>query len=60
MKQYIEETKLALKWFTKNNIKAYIDTDKTSIYIKVNNVDVLVSGSEVSYRADLYLSTKNN
>ena len=51
----IKEVELALKWFEMNDISAYIDTDKTSIYIKVNNdTHVLVSGSEVSYRADLY------
>ena len=55
MQQYIEETKDALKWFDMNDISAYIDTDKTSIYVEVNNdTHVLVSGSEVSYRADLY------
>lgn len=54
MKQYIEETKLALKWFEANDIQAYIDTDKTSIYIQVNKEDLLISGSEVSYRASLY------
>tara|TARA_R100000458_G_C8245253_1_gene223367 strand:- start:1097 stop:1282 length:186 start_codon:yes stop_codon:yes gene_type:complete len=55
MEQYIEETKDALKWFEMNDISAYIDTDKTSIYVEVNNdTHILVSGSEVSYRADLY------
>ena len=54
MEEYTEETKMALAWFKKNNISAYIDTDKTSIYIKVNDIDILISGSEISYRADLY------
>jgi hypothetical protein len=55
MEEYIEETKDALKWFEINDISAYIDTDKTSIYVEVNNdTHILVSGSEVSYRADLY------
>ena len=54
MEQYIEETKLALKWLEANDIQAYIDTDKTSIYIQVNEEDLLISGSEVSYRASLY------
>ncbi len=55
MKQFIEETKDALKWYEMNDISAYIDTDKTSIYVEVNNdTHILVSGSEVSYRADLY------
>ena len=55
MEQFIEETKDALKWYEMNDISAYIDTDKTSIYVEVNNdTHILVSGSEVSYRADLY------
>jgi len=53
MEEYTEETKMAFAWFKKNNISAFIDTDKTSIYIEVNNKDILISGSEVSYRADL-------
>ena len=55
MEQFIKETKDALKWYELNDISAYIDTDKTSIYVEVNNdTHILVSGSEVSYRADLY------
>lgn len=55
MTEYIEQTKDALKWYEANNIVAYPDTDKTSVFIVVNNdTHVLVSGSEVSYRADLY------
>jgi hypothetical protein len=61
MEQYIEETKLALKWFEMNDISAYIDTDKTSIYVEVNNdTHILVSGSEISYRADLYKENYEN
>ena len=55
MEQFIKETKDALRWYEFNDISAYIDTDKTSIYVVVNNdTHILVSGSEVSYRADLY------
>ena len=55
MEQFIKETKDALRWYELNDISAYIDTDKTSIYVEVNNdTHILVSGSEVSYRADLY------
>lgn len=55
MKRFIEETQDALRWYEMNDIVAYADTDKTSVFIVVNNdTHVLVSGSEVSYRADLY------
>ena len=55
MKQFIEETQDALKWFEMNDIKAWADSDQTSVYVEVNHdTHVLVSGSEVSYRADLY------
>ena len=55
MEQFIKETKDALRSYELNDISAYIDTDKTSIYVEVNNdTHILVSGSEVSYRADLY------
>ena len=53
--QNIEETKDAIKWFEMNDIVAWADTDQTSVYVEVNNnISVLLSGSEVSYRADLY------
>ena len=55
MKQFIEETQDALKWFEMNDIIAWADSDQTSVYVEVNHdTHVLVSGSEVSYRADLY------
>jgi hypothetical protein len=58
MEQFIEETKDALKWFKANDIVAWADSDKTSVYVEVNNdTHVLINGSEISYRADLY---KNN
>lgn len=51
----IEETNDALKWFEMNDIVAWADTDKTSVYVEVNHdTNVLLSGCEVSYRADLY------
>ena len=54
MEQYIQETKDAIKWFKMNNIIAWADSDQTSVYVAVKDISVLVSGSEVSYRADLY------
>ena len=55
MEKYIKETKDALKWFQMNDIIAWADSDQTSVYVEVNDdTHVLVSGSEVSYRADLY------
>lgn len=58
MERYIQETKDAIKWFKMNDIVAWVDTDQTSVYIKLNNdTNVLVSGSEVSYRANLYRFT---
>ena len=54
MEQFIKETKDAIKWFKMNNIVAWADSDKTSVYVAVKDISVLVSGSEVSYRADLY------
>lgn len=61
MKQFIEETQDALKWFEMNDIKAWADSDQTSVYVEVNHdTHVLVSGSEVSYRADLYRENYKN
>ena len=61
LKFQIEETNAALKWFEFNDIVAWVDTDKTSVYVEVNNdTHVLVSGSEVSYRADLYRENYEN
>jgi len=55
MEQFIEETKDAIRWYEMNDIVAWADTDKTSVYIEVNNdTNVLISSSEISYRADLY------
>lgn len=61
MEQFIEETKDALKWFKANDIVAWADSDKTSVYVEVNNdTHVLINGSEISYRADLYREHYNN
>lgn len=61
MKQFIEETQDALKWFEMNDIIAWADSDQTSVYVEVNHdTHVLVSGSEVSYRADLYRENYKN
>ena len=57
----IQETKDAIKWFEMNDIVAWADTDKTSVYIEVNNdTHVQISGSEVSYRAELYRENYEN
>ena len=61
MEKYIQETKDAIKWFEINDIVAWVDTDKTGVYIEVNNdTHVLISGSEVSYRAELYRENYEN
>ena len=52
--RFVEETQDALRWYEMNDIVAYADTDKTSVFIIIKDTHVLVSGSEVSYRADLY------
>lgn len=50
----IKEVELALKWYKMHGIDAYEDTDK-NVYIQLDNdIHVLVSDSEVSFRADLY------
>ena len=57
----IQETKDAIKWFEMNDIVAWADNDETSVYIGVNSdTHVLISGSEVSYRAELYREKYEN
>ena len=56
---YKEEAELAVKWFEINDIPAYIDTDGISVYVVFidaykNDIHILISGSELSHRADLY------
>lgn len=51
---YKEEAELAVKWYEINDIPAYIDTDEISVYVICNDTHILISGSELSYRADLY------
>lgn len=56
---YKEEAELAVKWYEVNDIPAYIDTDEISVYVIFydaykNDIHILISGSELSYRADLY------
>jgi hypothetical protein len=51
---YKEEAELAVKWFETNGIQAYVDSDEISVYVVCNDTHILISGSELSYRADLY------
>jgi len=44
---------LCVKYYEENDIEAY--ADKEEVYIMINDVNILVSSSEVSYRADLKL-----
>lgn len=47
------ELERANKWFEINNIKSFIDDG--SIYIKVEDSELQLSSSEISYRAELFL-----
>lgn len=50
----MKEIELALKWFEMNDISAY-NTNNEDLFVEVNNdTHILVSNSEISYRADLY------
>lgn len=51
---YKQEAEFAVEWYEANGIKAYVDSDEISVYVICNDVHILVSGSELSYRADLY------
>jgi hypothetical protein len=51
---YKEEAELAVKWYEVNDIQAYVDSDEISVYVVCNDMHILISGSELSYRADLY------
>lgn len=49
----MKEIELALKWFEMNDISAYNRNE--DLFVEVNNdTHILVSSSEISYRADLY------
>lgn len=48
----MDEIDNAIKWFKSNDIFCYVDDG--SIYIKVNDFDIQISGSEISYRAELW------
>ena len=50
----ITELKLAEKWFADNGIIAYI-VNNDDLYIKVGDFEIMVSSSEVSYRAELQI-----
>ena len=47
------ELERANKWFEINNIKSFIHDG--SIYIKVEDYELQLSSSEISYRAELFL-----
>jgi hypothetical protein len=47
------ELQKALLWFEQNGFECYSDDDNT-IYLVVNDFNVQVSTSEVSYRAELW------
>jgi hypothetical protein len=49
----IEEAKMAVSYYQDRGISAY--RDGADVYIEVEDIQILVSGSEVSYRAGLYL-----
>lgn len=49
----LNELQKALLWFEHNGFECYTD-DNTSIYLVVNDFNVQVSTSEVSYRAELW------
>ena len=47
-----------IKWFKSKNVEAYSSLEnKDDVYIVLNNIEVVISPSEVSYRAELYKST---
>ena len=49
----MEEIELALKWFEMNDISAYNTNE--DLFVEVNNdTHILVSSSEISYRAEWY------
>lgn len=53
METELNELQKALLWFEHNGFECYTD-DNTSIYLVVNDFNVQVSTSEVSYRAELW------
>ena len=47
-----------IKWFKSKNVVAYSSLEnQDDVYIVLNNIEVVISPSEVSYRAELYKST---
>lgn len=57
-----QENQFASEWFNSKGIKSWVNDDQ--VYIEVHGggyvFDVLVSNSEVLYRADLYKSENEN
>lgn len=57
-----QENQFASEWFNSRGIKSWVNDDQ--VYIEVygdgDTYEVLVSNSEVLYRADLYKSENDN
>ena len=47
-----QEIEKAIEWFLSNNIQSW--ETQEGVYININNLDILISDYEVSYRAELY------
>jgi hypothetical protein len=52
-----EELEKAMQWFILEDIQCY--HTEGELYIKVNDFDIQVSSSEISYRADLWQELNN-
>jgi DUF2075 family protein len=50
----MDEIDNAIKWFKSNDILCYVNDG--SVYVKVSNFDIEISGNEISYRAELWES----
>ena len=50
----MDEIDNAIKWFKSNDILCYVNDG--SVYVKVSDFDIEISGNEISYRAELWKS----
>ena len=50
----MDEIDNAIKWFKSNDILCYVNDG--SVYVKVSDFDIEISGNEISYRAELWES----
>jgi hypothetical protein len=48
----LKEIQLALRWFNDKGIDAYV-VDNSSLYVSINDTDIEISNSEISWRAEL-------